>query len=108
MLSGLGHGAGGRINYKNCAVHLRCSSDHIFDEISMARTVDVSIVTDSFRIQHGYCNRNNLLVVTNCSSFCYVSIGLDFGKPESCLSVKDCSGKGGLAMVGVTDGASFT
>ena len=45
MLLGLSHGAVGSGDNEDCAVHLRSAGDHVLDIVSMARAVDVGIVT---------------------------------------------------------------
>ena len=57
MLTGLRHRTIGGSHHENGTVHLRRTSNHIFDVVGMARAIDVSIVTDSRLIFH-VRNRN--------------------------------------------------
>src|SRR5690606_41973936 len=52
VLSGLWHRSVSGSNYKNCTVHLGCTSNHVLHVVSVTRTVNVCIVTRFSLILH--------------------------------------------------------
>ena len=98
MLSGLGHGAIISTNNQNCAVHLGGTGDHVFDIVSMARTVNMCIVTVLCLIFNmGCCNSDTtfffLRSLVNLIKCC--PLGKTLGRQNSCY----CRGQRCLAMV---------
>jgi hypothetical protein len=53
MLFGLGHGSVNSGNHKDTSIHLCCSSDHVFDVIDVAWTVDVGVMASVGLILNG-------------------------------------------------------
>ena len=105
VLTGLGHGTIGSSNDQDSAVHLSSTGDHVLDVVSMARAVNVGVVT-------------LLGVVLNVSSVdrdatslllgSLVDAGVihEVGIALQSQGLGDGSGQSGLAVVNVTDGTN--
>ena len=104
MLTGLGHGTIGSSNDQDSAVHLSSTSDHVLDVVSMARAVNVSIVTSVGLIL-------NVSGVDRDTTSTLLRSLIDVGVVhEVCVALQsqvlgDGGGQSGLAVVNVTDGA---
>ena len=110
VLAGLGHRAVGGGDNEDGAVHLSSTRDHVLDVVSMARAVDVSVVTlVGLVLDVGDGNRDaalalfrSLVDILECGevggggAMRTVIVGKRLG---------DSRGKRGLAMVDVTNGA---
>ena len=107
MLTGLRHGAISGGNHEDSAVHLSCTSDHVLDVVSVARGVNVSVVTLLGLVLHvGDVNGNTtglffrgLIDLVEREGIVEIGIFLRQHLGDSC-------GQGGLTMVDVTDGAN--
>ena len=106
VLAGLSHGAVGSSDDQDSAVHLSSTGDHVLDVVSVARAVNVSIVTGSgLVLDVGDGNRNaalallgSLVDVLERSEVSLAALGLG-------ENLGDGGGQRGLAVVDVTNGA---
>ena len=104
MLTGLGHGTIGSSNDQDSAVHLSSTSDHVLNVVSMARAVNVSVVTSLGLIL-------NVSGVDRDTTSALLGSLIDVGViHELCVALQsqilgDSSSQSGLAVVNVTDGA---
>ena len=106
VLAGLSHGAVGSSDDQDSAVHLSSAGDHVLDVVSVARAVNVSVVTGSGLVLNvGDGNRNaalallgSLVDVLERSEVSLAALGLG-------ENLGDGSGQRGLAVVDVTNGA---
>ena len=121
MLLGLSHGAVGSSDNEDCAVHLCSAGDHVLDIVSVARAVNVRIVTalDLIVVLAGLIVVADAVIglILNVSSVdgnaalalfrCLIDgriVGvLSIAKESKVLG--DSSSQRGLAMVDMTDGA---
>ena len=104
MLTGLGHGTIGSSNDQNSAVHLSSTSDHVLNVVSMARAVNVSIVT-SVGLILNVSGVDRDTTSTLFGSLIDVGIVHEVCVTLQCQVLGDRSGQSGLAVVNVTDGA---
>ena len=105
VLAGLGHGAVGGGDDEDGAVHLSRTGDHVLDVVSVARAVDVSVVTlPGLVLDVGNVDGDAALTLLGSLvdvleggvvSLAALGLGEDLG---------DGRGRGGLAVVDVTDG----
>ena len=106
VLAGLSHGAVGSGDDQDSAVHLSSTGDHVLDVVSVARAVNVSVVTgSSLVLDVGDGDRNaalallgSLVDVLERSEVSLAALGLG-------ENLGDGSGQRGLAVVDVTNGA---
>lgn len=106
VLAGLSHGAVGSSDDQDSAVHLSSTGDHVLDVVSVARAVNVSVVTGSgLVLDVGDGNRNaalallgSLVDVLERSEVSLAALGLG-------ENLGDGGGQRGLAVVDVTNGA---
>ena len=104
MLTSLGHRAVGSRNDENATVHLRGTGDHVLHIVSVARAIDVCIVTCVGFI-FDVCRRNRDAALALFRSL------IDVGKVNGDTAIgfsqnlRDRCGQRGLTMVNVTDGA---
>ena len=106
VLAGLSHGAVGSGDDQDSTVHLSSTGDHVLDVVSVARAVNVSVVTGSgLVLDVGDGNRNaalallgSLVDVLERSKVSLAALGLG-------ENLGDGSGQRGLAVVDVTNGA---
>ena len=104
VLTGVGHGTIGSSNDQNSAVHLSSTSDHVLNVVSMARAVNVSVVTLLGLIL-------NVSGVDRDTTSALLRSLIDVSVVhELCITLQsqvlgDSSGQSGLAVVNVTDGA---
>ena len=106
MLASLSHGAVGSGDDQDSAVHLSSTGDHVLDVVSVARAVNVSVVTGSgLVLDVGDGNRNaalallgSLVDVLERSEVSLAALGLR-------ENLGDGGGQRGLAVVDVTNGA---
>ena len=106
MLTGLRHRAVGRGDDKDRAVHLGGASDHVLDEVSVSRAIDVRVVALVrlvFDVRHG--DRDDLGGVTNGAALGDVRVGLDLGETFARLAGEDLGRERRFAVVDVADGA---
>ena len=106
VLTGLSHGAVGCCDNEDSAVHLSCAGDHVLDIVSVARAVNVCVVTMSGLVL-------NVCGVDGDAAFSLFGSLVD-GRVISVLCVAeqskvlgDSCGQSGLAMVDMTDGADI-
>ena len=104
MLTGLSHGAVGSSDDQDSAVHLGSTGDHVLDIVSVARAVNVSIVTLLGLILNvsGVDGDTTLLLF---GSLIDCIISLELGLALQGQPLGDSSGQSGLAVVNVADGA---
>ena len=106
VLAGLSHGAVGSGDDQDSAVHLSSTGDHVLDVVSVARAVNVSVVTgSSLVLDVGDGDRNaalallgSLVDVLERSEVSLAALGLG-------ENLGDGGGQRGLAVVDVTNGA---
>ena len=106
VLAGLSHGAVGSGDDQDSAVHLSSTGDHVLDVVSVARAVNVSVVTgSSLVLDVGDRDRNaalallgSLVDVLERSEVSLAALGLR-------ENLGDGGGQRGLAVVDVTNGA---
>ena len=106
VLAGLSHGAVGSGDDQDSAVHLSSTGDHVLDVVSVARAVNVSVVTgSSLVLDVGDGDRNaalallgSLVDVLERSEVSLAALGLR-------ENLGDGGGQRGLAVVDVTNGA---
>ena len=106
VLAGLSHGAVGSSDDQDSAVHLSSTGNHVLDVVSVARAVNVSVVTGSSLVLNvGDGNRDaalallgSLVDVLERSEVSLAALGLG-------ENLGDGSGQRGLAVVDVTNGA---
>ena len=106
VLAGLSHGAVGSSDDQDSAVHLSSTGDHVLDVVSVARAVNVSVVTgSSLVLDVGDGDRNaalallgSLVDVLERSEVSLAALGLG-------ENLGDGGGQRGLAVVDVTNGA---
>ena len=104
MLTGLGHGTIGSSNDQNSAVHLSSTGDHVLNVVSMARAVNVSVVTLLGLILNvSGVDRNTTSALLG--SLIDVGIVHEVCVALQCQILGDSGGQSGLAVVNVTDGA---
>ena len=104
VLTGLGHGTIGSSNDQDSAVHLSSTSDHVLDVVSMARAVNVSIVT-SVGLILNVSGVDRDTTSTLLRSLIDVGVVHELCVALQCQVLGDSSGQSGLAVVNVTDGA---
>ena len=103
-LTGLGHGTIGSSDNQDSAVHLSSTGDHVLNVVSMARAVNVSVVTSVGLIL-------NVSGVDRDTTSALLGSLIDVGIiHEVCVALQcqilgDSGGQSGLAVVNVTDGA---
>ena len=106
VLAGLSHGAVGSSDDQDSAIHLSSTGNHVLDVVSVARAVNVSVVTgSSLVLDVGDGDRNaalallgSLVDVLERSEVSLAALGLG-------ENLGDGSGQRGLAVVDVTNGA---
>ena len=104
MLTGLWHWAVCSGYNEDSAVHLSSTSDHVLNVVSMARAVNVSVVTSVGLIL-------NVSGVDRDTTSTLLRSLIDVGVVhEVCVALQsqelgDSGGQSGLAVVNVTDGA---
>ena len=106
VLAGLSHGAVGSGDDQDSAVHLSSTGNHVLDVVSVARAVNVSVVTgSSLVLDVGDGDRNaalallrSLVDVLERSEVSLAALGLG-------ENLGDGGGQRGLAVVDVTNGA---
>ena len=106
VLTGLGHGAVSSGYYQDCAVHLSSAGDHVLYIVSMARAVNVCIVT-GFGLIFNVCGVDGDAAFTFFRSFIDHGVVHEFCAAAFSQNLGDSCGQGGLAMVNVTDGADI-
>ena len=102
MLAGLGHGTIGCSNHDDSTVHLGSTGNHVLNVVSVARAVNVSVVTVSCLVLY--------VSGVDCDTALFFLRSvvdlverLNFRKTGFCKHSCDSGGKGGLTMVNVTD-----
>src|SRR4029079_1592637 len=102
----LGHGTVGGRNHQYRAIHLRGARDHILDKVSMAGTVDVSVmslVSLVLDVAHGDSDR--LGFIANGAALGDVGVALHRSHAFGALNGEDGGGQSGFTMINMTDGA---
>ena len=105
MLTGLRHRAIGCSNNQDSAVHLSSTGDHVLDVVSMARAVNVGVVTllgVVLNVSGVDRDTTSLLL----GSLVDAGVIHEVGVALQSQSLGDGSGQSGLAVVNVTDGAN--
>ena len=105
VLLGLWHWAVGCSNHEDCAVHLRCTCDHVLDVVSVTWAVDVGVVP-AFCLVLNVCDRDRDTALTFFRGL------VDHVERREGVHVWvtivqhlcDSSSQRGLAMVNVTNG----
>ena len=108
VFSSLGHGAVDSGNDEDRAVHLSRAGDHVLDEVSVARAVDVSVVTLFslvFDVRRG--DGNGLGSVAYGTALSDISVGLNNREAFRSLNRKNSGGKSGLTVVDVSNGTDI-
>ncbi len=90
---------------QDAAVHLGGASDHVLDEVGVARTVDVGVMSLlGFVLDVADGDRDRLGLVAHGAAFGDVGVGLGLCQTLRRLNRQQRSGQRGLAVVNVTDG----
>ena len=107
MFASLRHRAVSGGNNEDRAVHLSGTSDHILDEVGMARAIDVRIVA-LFRLVFDVSDRDrdDLGSIADGAALCDVRVGLDLGETLARLNSENSGRRGGFTVVDVADGAN--
>ena len=105
MLAGLSHRTVRSSDNKDCAVHLSCAGDHVLDIVGVTRAVNVCIVALLGLILNvsGVDGDTTFTLFGSLIDAGVIGVVSLAGKSEI---LGDSSGKGGLTMVNVTDGAN--
>ena len=108
MLSGLSHNTIGCCYYKDSAIHLSCTGDHVLNVVSMSWAVNVCIVSLLSLILN-VCGRNGDTTLSLLRSLIDV-LEIGSGVTSNSLSQNfgDCCGQSGFTMVNVADGTNVT
>ena len=107
VLAGLGHDAVGSGNDKDRAVHLCSTGDHVLDVVSMARAVNMRIVSllggvlDVRRV-----DRDTALLLFR-SLIDHIEVSLHVTRDALCENSRDRCGQRGFAVVNVADRADI-
>ena len=104
MLTGLGHGTIGSSNDQDSAVHLSSTGDHVLDVVSMARAVNVGVVTllgVVLNVSGVDRDTTSLLL----GSLVDAGVIHEVGVALQSQVLGDGGSQSGLAVVNVTDGA---
>ncbi len=105
MLTGLRHRAISSRNDEDTAVHLCRTSDHVFNIVSVARAVDVCVVTVLGLILNVRGrDRDTTSFLFRC--FVDVAVVLERTTTGFCQNFGDCCGQRGFTVVNVADGAN--
>ena len=110
VLAGLSHGAVGRSDNEDRAVHLSSTRDHVLDVVGMAGAVNVSVVA-SIRLILDVSDGDRDAALALLGSLVDVLEGREVSGRGAVRTVVlgenlgDCRSQRGLAMVDVTDGA---
>ncbi len=104
MLTGLSHGAVGSGDNEDRAVHLSSAGDHVLDIVSVARAVNVSIVT-LLGLVLNVCGVDGDAALALFGSLIDGRVVGVLGLALHCQILGDSSGKSGLAVVDMADGA---
>ena len=106
MLAGLSPRAIGSSNHEDCAVHLSRTGNHVLDVVGVARSVDVSVVAlVGLVLNVGDVDRDAaLLFLRGIVDRIEVALLVEV-RVLVVQNLRDGSGKRGLAVVNVTDGA---
>jgi len=106
VLAGLSHGAVGGGDDQDSAVHLSSAGDHVLDVVGVARAVDVSVVALPGLVLL-VSDGNGDAALTLLGGLVDVLEGNEGGLAAlgGGQNLGDCRGKGGLAVVNVTNGA---
>ena len=105
VLTGLGHGTIGSSDDQDSAVHLSSTGDHVLDVVSMARAVNVGVVTllgVVLNVSGVDRDTTSLLLGSLVDAGVIHKVGVALQSQ----SLGDGSGQSGLAVVNVTDGAN--
>ena len=102
MLAGLRHGTVSSGHYKDSAVHLSGTGNHVLNIVGVTGAVNVSIVTVLSLVLH-VGGRDGDTTLALLGSAVNLIVSLELGLTLLCKNFGNCSGKGGLAMVNVTD-----
>ena len=106
VLGGLRHRAVDRGDDEDRAVHLRRAGDHVFDEVRVARAVDVSVVAIFrfvFDVRDG--DRNRFGRVANGAALRDIGVGFNLSETFRRLNRQNSARQRGFTMVDVTDRA---
>ena len=107
VLTGLGHRAVSGRNHEDGAVHLGSTGDHVLDEVSVSRAVDVRIVALVALVFHvGHGDRHDLGRVAEGTALSDISVGLEFSQALISLNLQNGGGQGRFTVVNVADGAN--
>ena len=105
MLLGLGHDAVGGGDDEDRTVHLGGAGNHVLDEVSVARAVDVGVVAaDGLVLDVRGGDGHGLRGVADGAALGDFGVRLGLGETLASLDGDDRGGRGRLAMVDVTDG----
>ena len=104
MLAGLGHRTVCTGNYDDSTVHLSGTGNHVLNVVSVARAVNVSVVTVScFVFYVSGVDSNTALFLFGC--IVNLVEGLNLGETLLCQNGSNGSCKGSFAVVNVADSA---
>ena len=104
MLTSLRHRTISCGNNQDSTIHLSSASDHVLYIVSMARAVNVCIVT-FFSLILNVCRVDGDTAFTLFRSLIDISVIFEFSHTLFGQALRDCSRQRRLAMVNVTNGA---
>ena len=102
MLASLRHGAVSSGHYKDSAVHLGSTSNHVLNVVSVTGAVNVCVVT-LCSLVFNVSSRNGNTTLTFLGGTVNLIVSTGFSHTAVCKNLSNCSGKRSLAMVNVTD-----
>ena len=102
VLTGLRHWTISCRNYQDCTIHLSSTSDHVLYIVSMARAVNVCIVT-SFSLVLNVCSVDGNTTLSLFRSLIDVGVILKLSHTLLRENLGDCCSQSSLTMVNVTD-----
>ena len=104
VFTGLRHRAVSRRYDQDGAVHLRCAGDHVLDIVSMARAVDMGVMT-LFRLVFDMRRVDRDATFPFFRRLVNHIVCHEFGVAPLCQHFRDGCGQGRFAVVDVADGA---
>ena len=102
MLTSLWLGTGIGSYKKNCTIHLSCTCNHVFDIVSMSRTVNVSVMT-GFRLILNMTCINGDTALLFFGSIVNILVAHHLTAHLGCTIHCNSSSQGSLTVINVAD-----